>query len=37
MLAYGAIFLNLVAGKTEVAALAASSRIVDEVNAKITP
>jgi hypothetical protein len=36
MLAYGAIFLNLVAGKTEVDALAASSRIVDEVNAQIT-
>ena len=35
MLAYGAIACNLAALKAEVAALAASSRIVDEVNSKI--
>jgi len=35
MLAYGAIFLNLVAGKIEIDALVASTRIVDEVNSKI--
>ena len=35
MLAYGAIACNLAAVKIEVDALASSSRIVDEVNAKI--
>ena len=35
MLAYGAIACNLAALKIEVDALAASSRIVDEVNSKI--
>jgi len=35
MLAYGAIVCNLAAVKIEVDALAASSRIVDEVNSKI--
>src|SRR5437764_10965825 len=35
MIAYGAIACNLAALKAEVAALAASSRIVDEVNSKI--
>ena len=35
MLAYGAIALNVAAVKIEVEALAASSRIVDEVNGKI--
>src|SRR4051812_28470656 len=35
MLAYGAIACNLAAVKIEVDALVASSRIVDEVNAKI--
>ena len=35
MLAYGAIACNLAAVKIEVDALAASSRVVDEVNAKI--
>jgi hypothetical protein len=35
MLAYGAIACNLAAVKIEVDALAASSRIVDEVNSKI--
>ncbi len=35
MLAYGAIALNVAAVKIEVDALAASSRIVDEVNSKI--
>ena len=34
-IAYGAIFCNLAAVKTEIAALAASSRIVDEVNRQI--
>ena len=33
--AYGAIVLNLAAAKIEIAALAASSRIVDEVNRQI--
>jgi len=36
MLAYGAIACNLAALKIEVDALAASSRVVDEVNAKIS-
>jgi len=36
MLAYGAIACNLAAVKIEVDALAASSRVVDEVNAKIS-
>jgi hypothetical protein len=35
MLAYGAIACNLAAVKIEIDALAASSRIVDEVNSKI--
>ena len=35
MLAYGAIAVNLAAVKIEIDALAASSRIVDEVNARI--
>jgi hypothetical protein len=35
MVAYGAIACNLAAAKIEVAALAASSRIVDEVNGQI--
>jgi len=35
MLAYGAIACNLAAAKIEIDALTASSRIVDEVNAKI--
>ena len=35
MLAYGAIACNLAAVKIEVDALAASSRVVDEVNSKI--
>ncbi len=35
MLAYGAIAVNLVAVKIEIDALAASSRIVDEVNSRI--
>src|SRR2546421_4446079 len=35
MLAYGAIACNLAAAKIEVGALAASARIVDEVNSKI--
>jgi hypothetical protein len=35
MLAYGAIACNLAAVKIEVDALAASSRVVDDVNAKI--
>lgn len=34
-IAYGAIFCNLAAVKVEIAALTASSRIVDEVNRKI--
>jgi hypothetical protein len=34
-IAYGAIFCNLAAVKTEIAALTASSRIVDEVNRQI--
>ena len=34
-IAYGAIVLNLAAVKIEIAALAASSRIVDEVNRQI--
>src|SRR3954465_12496481 len=34
-IAYGAIFCNLAAVKTEIAALATSSRIVDEVNRQI--
>jgi hypothetical protein len=34
-IAYGAIFCNLAAAKIEIAALAASSRIVDEVNRQI--
>jgi hypothetical protein len=34
-IAYGAIFCNLAAAKTEIAALAASSHIVDEVNRQI--
>ena len=37
MIAYGAIFMNLVAVKTEITALAASSLIVDEVNSRINP
>src|SRR3954467_7076496 len=36
MLAYGAIACNLAAVKIEIDALAASSRVVDEVNSKIT-
>ena len=32
LIAYGAIFCNLAAGKIEIDALAESSRIVDEVN-----
>src|ERR1051325_7433284 len=36
MLAYGAIACNLAAVKIEIDALTASSRIVDEVNSKIT-
>jgi hypothetical protein len=36
MLAYGAIACNLAAVKIEIDALAASSRVVDEVNGKIT-
>jgi len=35
MLAYGAIACNLAAAKIEIDALAASSRVVDEVNSKI--
>jgi hypothetical protein len=35
MLAYAAIFCNLMAVKVEVGALIASSRVVDEVNSKI--
>jgi hypothetical protein len=35
MIAYGAIVLNLAAVKIEIAALTASSRIVDEVNRQI--
>jgi len=35
MVAYGAIFCNLAAAKIEVAALTASSHIVDEVNRQI--
>src|SRR5580765_4976998 len=35
MMAYGAIVSNLAAAKIEIAALAASSRIVDEVNRQI--
>ena len=35
MIAYGAIFCNLAAAKIEIAALTASSRIVDEVNRQI--
>jgi len=35
MVAYGAIFCNLAAVKIEIAALTASSRIVDEVNGQI--
>ena len=35
MIAYGAIACNLAAAKIEIAALAASSRIVDEVNGLI--
>ena len=35
MIAYGAIFCNLAAVKIEIAALTASSRIVDEVNHQI--
>src|SRR3954471_18322399 len=35
MLAYGAIACNLAAAKIEVDALAASSRVVDEVNSRI--
>jgi hypothetical protein len=34
-IAYGAIVLNLAAVKIEIAALTASSRIVDEVNRQI--
>ena len=37
MIAYGAIFANLAAAKIEIAALAASTRIVDEVNGQIQP
>jgi hypothetical protein len=37
MIAYGAIACNLAAAKTEVAALIASTRIVDEVNQQIRP
>ena len=36
MLAYGAIACNLAAAKIEIDALTASSRIVDEVNSKIS-
>ena len=36
-IAYGAIFCNLAAAKIEIAALAAASRIVDEVNQQIRP
>ena len=36
-IAYGAIFCNLAAAKIEIEALAASSRIVDEVNNAIQP
>jgi hypothetical protein len=36
MLAYGAIACNVAALKIEIGALAASSHVVDEVNAKIT-
>jgi len=35
MIAYGAIFCNLAAVKVEIAALTASSRVVDEVNHQI--
>jgi hypothetical protein len=35
MIAYGAILANLAAAKIEIAALSASSRIVDEVNRQI--
>jgi hypothetical protein len=35
MIAYGAVVCNLVAVKTEISALMASSRIVDEVNGLI--
>ena len=35
VIAYGAIFCNLAAAKIEIAALTASSRIVDEVNRQI--
>ena len=35
MIAYGAIVCNLAAVKIEIAALTASSRIVDEVNRQI--
>jgi hypothetical protein len=34
-IAYGAVFCNLAAAKIEIAALTASSRIVDEVNRRI--
>jgi hypothetical protein len=37
MIAYGAIACNLAAAKTEIAALIASTRIVDEVNQQIRP
>src|SRR3954468_19892919 len=36
-IAYGAIFCNLAAAKIEIAALTASSHIVDEVNRQIQP
>ena len=37
VVAYGAVFSNLAAAKIEISALAASSRIVDEVNGQIQP
>jgi hypothetical protein len=37
VVAYGAVFSNLAAVKIEISALAASSRIVDEVNGQIQP
>ena len=37
LIAYGAIFCNLVAAKVEITALTAASHIVDEVNRQIQP
>jgi len=37
MIAYGAIACNVAAGKIEIDALVQSTRIVDEVNARISP